>query len=188
MGHQAGSGRGWADCAVGWGGTGLWLGQRGRLAQASEVCSSSSCSRTSREVDGGADDGREERRRRDTNGARRIRERRRRGGQIRAREVTGVPFLVARRLGSDLVAGPADLRWCGQQQDGEVQARSGKIERAEEGGGARLVGSEGGDGLDWIGGKRGGRLVGSTLITRRVAAAWGLMDGTAPLGFRVRLD
>ena len=89
------------------------------------------------------------------------------------REVTRVPFLVARRLGSDLVAGPADLRWCGQQQDGEVQARSGKIERAEEGGGARLVGSEGGDGLDWIGGKRGGWLVGSTLKTRRVAAAWG---------------
>ena len=105
----------WASCAVGWGGAGLWLGQRGRLAQASEACSSSSCSRTSREVDGGTDDGREERRRRDTNGARRIRERRRRGGQIRAREVTGVPFLVARRLGSDLVAGPADLRWCGQQ-------------------------------------------------------------------------
>ena len=121
----------WASCVVGWGGAGLWLGQRGRLAQASEACSSSSCSHTSKEVDGGADEGREEQRRRDTNGARRIRERKRGGGQIRAREVTGVPFLVARRLGNDLVAGPADLRWCGQQQDGEVRALSGRRANAE---------------------------------------------------------
>ena len=39
--------------------------------------------------------------------------------------------MVARRLSSDLVAGPADLRWCGQQQDGEVRARSGRRANAE---------------------------------------------------------
>ena len=35
MGHQAGSGRGWADCAVGWGGAGLRDAGRGGLARAS---------------------------------------------------------------------------------------------------------------------------------------------------------
>lgn len=62
---------------------------------------------------------------------------------------------------------------------GEDRAGRGRRRRS-----AGRIGRRGWIGLD-RGKKRGGRLVGSTLVTRRVAAAWGLMDGTAPLGFRV---